>query len=266
MNVAYAAGVIDPRGPVAEAERNLIVAAVLIMLVIVVPILVAFFVIARKYREGNAKAAYEPEGKRRRGREVWLWAAPTFIVIVLSAVNWYATHALDPSKPLQASARPLAIQVVALDWKWLFIYPEQNIATVNFVEFPAATPVRFELTADAPMNSFWIPQLSGQIYAMAGMVNQLNLMASAPGEYLGKAAEINGKGYAGMNFIAKAASQSDFDAWVASVKQLQSPLTADAYNQLAEPSENVPRASYSSVADGLYNNIVMKSMTPSSTK
>jgi cytochrome o ubiquinol oxidase subunit 2 len=149
---------------------------------------------------------------------------------------------------------------VALQWKWLFIYPEQNIATVNFVEFPNSTPVNFQLTADAPMNSFWIPELGGQMYAMPGMSTQLHLMADRPGEFNGSAAEISGKGFSGMKFIAKATSQKDFDTWVKSVKQSSNMIDLSKYNKLAEPSENNPVITYASVEKDLYNSIIMKFM------
>ena len=259
-------GVFNPQGPIAADERDLILKAVGLMLVIVIPFLITFFVIAWKYRAGNKNAKYEPDRKHGPWRQVLLWAMPGSIILVLSVINWNATHALDPYKPLQSNVKPITIQVVALDWKWLFIYPDQNIATVNFIEFPVATPVSFQLTADAPMNSFWIPQLGGQMYAMAGMVTPLHLMASVPGEYPGKAAEINGAGYAGMTFMAKAVAPNDFDAWVNSVKQSSPALTVDAYNQLSAPSQDVPPSSYSGVQSGLYDNIVMKFMVPSSTK
>jgi cytochrome o ubiquinol oxidase subunit 2 len=161
-----------------------------------------------------------------------------------------------------SSNRPVAIKVVALRWKWLFIYPEQNIATVNFVEFPERTPVHFELTADAPMSSFWIPQLGTQIYAMAAMQTQLNVMANSEGEYAGKNMEINGAGYADMNFKAKSVSRDDFDAWIQHVKQASSTLDQVAYEDLAKPTEANPVAYYSSVTQGLYDSIMMKFMMP----
>src|SRR5262249_6679452 len=141
------------------------------------------------------------------------------IIAPMAVITWRSAHELDPYKPLQSEARPLMIQVVALDWKWLFIYPEEGIATVNFIQFPVHTPIQFTLTADgSPMNSFWIPQLSGQIYSMTGMTTPLHIIADEPGEYAGRANELNGKGFADMHFVAKATSQSEFDEWVASVK------------------------------------------------
>lgn len=257
--------VFTPRGPIAAQEKNLIRTAILLMLMVVAPVFTLLFSFAWKYRAGNEKAKYEPEKSHGIFGELVWWAFPAAVVAVLAVITWGAAHALDPYKPLAAAgAKPLTIQVAALNWKWLFIYPEQGIATVNFLEFPERTPLNFELTADAPMNSFWIPQLGGQMYAMAGMVSQLHLMADSAGEYAGRAAEINGRGYAGMKFTAKSVSDDDFSAWVASVKQAPSALTLDGYNRLAEPSENNPAASYSSVEKNLYNTIVVKFMPPAS--
>ena len=181
----------------------------------------------------------------------------------MAFVTWNAAHELDPYKPIENGKTPLTIQVVAIDWKWLFIYPEQGIATVNFVEFPAQTPIRFELSADgSPMNSFWIPELSGQIYSMAGMATVIHMMADGPGVYPGRAAEINGKGLADMTFTAKSVWQSDFDDWVALVKRSPLKLTGPVYNELVKPSLNHPIQLYSDVESDLFNKIVMKYMHP----
>jgi cytochrome o ubiquinol oxidase subunit 2 len=175
--------------------------------------------------------------------------------------TWNETHELDPYKPLKSEVEPLEIQVVAMDWKWLFIYPKQGIASLNYFQFPERTPIHLKLAADgSPMNSFWLPQLSGQIYAMSGMVTQLHLMADAPGIYKGRAAEINGEGYADMTFIAKSTTESDFEEWVANVKQSPLQLNNHLYNKLIAPSLNNPTTLYSTVEEGLFNKIVMKYM------
>jgi cytochrome o ubiquinol oxidase subunit II len=253
-----------PKGTVANAQRNLIIEEVLLMLTVAIPMFALLFFAAWKYREGNKNAKYEPEWHGVKSQLI-LWAIPIALIAVLATINWQSAHALDPYKPIPSSKPPLTINVVALTWKWLFIYPEQNIATVNFVEFPEQTPVHFNLTADAPMSSFWIPQLGSQIYAMAAMVTQLNLIASTTGEFAGKDTEINGVGYAGMTFTAKSVSDADFGTWVAQVKQSSPTLTLAGYNQLVEPSTYNPPAYYSSVEDGLYNNVVMKFMMPTSS-
>jgi cytochrome o ubiquinol oxidase subunit II len=254
-----------PAGPTALQERNLIITMTLIMLIVVVPMFIALFTIAWKYRAGNKNAKYDPDRAHSTSRELMLWAAPVAIIIVLGILNWNSAHALDPAVPIQSANPPITIEVVALPWKWLFIYPAQNIATVNFIQFPVNTPVHFELTADAPMSSFWIPQLGTQIYAMAAMETQMNTMANAIGEFTGKDTEINGAGYAGMTFVAKSSSQSDFDAWIQSIQQSSSTLDQAAYDALSAPSENNPPAYYSSVEAGLFNSIMMKFMMPSST-
>ncbi len=172
-----------------------------------------------------------------------------------------SSHSLEPSKAIASNQPPLKIQVIALQWKWLFIYPEQNIATLNYVQFPANRPVAFEITADAPMNSFWIPSLGGQIYAMEGMSTRLNLMADKPGEFRGSSANISGKGFAGMNFTAKASTQVEFDLWVnQAVKRSDRRLTIMSYHKLAKPSEDNPLIYYASVEAGLYNAVIMKFM------
>ncbi|HVO28500.1 MAG TPA: COX aromatic rich motif-containing protein [Candidatus Paceibacterota bacterium] len=256
-----------PAGPVAAQERTLIVTMVLLMLVVVVPMFIALFTIARRYRSGNPKAKHVPDGRHRGWTELWLWAVPAALVAVLGTLCWQYAHALDPYRPIASPNPPLTVQVVALEWKWLFIYPQQDIATVNYLEFPAGTPVHFELTADAPMSSFWIPRLGSQIYAMAAMETQLNLLASTTGEYVGKDTEINGAGYAGMTFTANSVSPSDFNAWVASVQAsgTYSALDQNAYAALAMPSEYAPPAYYSSVQENLFDNIMMEYMEPSPT-
>ena len=263
---AHAAGVFDPQGPIAGQERDVIVTVASLMLLVAIPLLITLFTFAWKYRAGNPKSkeTYSPERTKGVFRELIWWTIPAVIIVTISIINWRSTHALDPYKPITSANQPITIQVVALQWKWLFIYPAQGIATVNFVEFPAQTPVHFELTADAPMSSFWIPQLGSQIYAMSGMQTQMELMASGTGEYAGRNTEINGVGYSGMTFTAKSVSQEDFNAWVAQVKQSPNPLTMETYNTLAAPSENNPQALYSSFDANLYSTILMKPMAPMS--
>ncbi len=228
------------------------------MLTVVIPALFLVFFVAWKFRETNTKAKYNPSGKTSRLLAFLWWVFPTAIILVLSIINWKSTHKLDPYKAINNTTPPLTIQVVALQWKWLFIYPQQDIATVNFVTFPEKTPINFELTADAPMNSFWIPQLGGQMYAMEGMKTKLHLIADTKGDFAGSAAEISGEGFAGMKFRAKSTTQADFDAWVKTVKRSAQPLDLTTYNNLAEPSEDVPQTFYTSVEKDLFNAIIMK--------
>jgi cytochrome o ubiquinol oxidase subunit II len=254
--------VLNPKGIIAMQQRGLMITLILIMLVIVVPALFMTYFVAWKYRDGNNKATnYKPNWEHSTRSELAMWGAPLLIVAVLSMVTWYATHALHPLKPLASEKRPVTIQVVALQWKWLFIYPEQNIATVNFVQFPVDTPVKFELTADAPMNSFWIPQLGGQIYAMNGMATHLNLMASEIGDYDGSAAEVNGRGFADMTFVARASSAEDFNTWVQTIRRTENMLSFKVeYDQLVEPSERVPIAFFARVEHDLFDKVRMKFM------
>lgn len=256
-----------PAGPVAGSQSRLILTMAGLMLIVVIPAFVALFTIAWKYRAGNTKAKYDPERIGGFGKELILWAIPAALIAVLAVMNWKSVHALDPYSPVRSisGARPLTVEVVALPWKWLFIYPEQGIAAVNYLEFPERTPIRLKLTADAPMSSFWIPRLGSQMYAMAAMMTQLNLEASATGEYPGRATEINGKGYAGMTFPARAVTAEDFKAWVARVKAGPNTLDMAAYNALAAPSEGNPPAFYASVDGGLFNTVMMKFMVPAST-
>ena len=253
--------VTHPKGLIAHKELELIAINYLLMLVIVVPTFCFFFWTVWKYRAGNKKAKYEPGHSHGAKGELILWAIPSVIVAVMSVITWKAAHELDPYRPISSDVKPLTIQVMALDWKWLFIYPEQNLASVNFVQFPAAVPIHLELSADgSPMNSFWIPELSGQIYSMTGMTTQLHIMADGPGVYSGRAAEINGEGFADMTFVAQSTTQAEFDNWVATVKQSPQVLSRAAYQNLVKPSQKHPVVLYSSVEEGLFNQIVHEYM------
>jgi cytochrome o ubiquinol oxidase subunit 2 len=259
--------VFNPAGTVARGERNLFFFAAGLGLSVVIPTVLATFFIAWKYREDNQKATYTPEWHKNVVVEVIRWSFLCLIIAILAVAMFATVHKLDPMTPIQAEKKPITIQVVALQWKWLFIYPEQHIATVNFVEFPEKTPVDFQLTADAPMNSFWIPQLGGQIYAMSGMVTQRHLIADHAGEYQGVDAEISGEGFASMRFTAKAVSDQDFAAWVQSVQASNKPLNQGSYNELAKPSTATPITSYAPVEKSLYDSIIMKFMpSPTSDK
>ncbi len=265
-------GVFNAQGPVAAQEGHLIITAVLIMLTVAIPLLVALYYFAWRYRAGNRNRAarYDPQHTGSAPKQLLWWLIPAVIIAIISVIDWQTTHALDPFRPIAAPAgsgatSTLGVQVVALEWKWLFIYPQYGIATVNYLEFPAATPVHFDLTADAPMSSFWIPELGSQIYAMSAMDTQLNLMASTTGTFEGKDTEINGDGYAGMTFVAHAVTPADFNAWIAQVKAASPALTAQGYAALAAPSEYAPTSSYASVPAGLYGDILMKYMVPSSS-
>lgn len=254
--------VLNPKGLIANQERDLMVTATLLMLIVVIPVFILTFFIAWKYRASNKKAKYTPEWDHNRVIETIWWVIPLALIMVLSVMIWKSSHDLDPFKPIETSVKPLTIQVVALQWKWLFIYPESKLASVNFIQFPEDTPINFEVTADAPMNSFWIPSLGGQIYAMSGMSTKLHLMADEVGDFKGSSANISGRGFSGMRFTARASSKVDFETWLQSVKQSEVPLSMDEYNKVARPSENHPAVYYSSVEEGLYNKVIMKYMVP----
>lgn len=261
---AYAGtvAVLEPHGLIALQERNLIVFAVFLMLLVVIPVFILMAVIAWRYRAGNTSAAYTPDHDHDLVAELTWWAIPAVIIFALAVVTWKSSHDLDPYRPLRTAAKPLTIQVVALDWKWLFIYPEQGIATVNEAYLPENTPIDFEITADAPMNSLWIPQLGGQIYAMPGMVTRLHLMADRTGDYSGVSANFSGAGFSGMKFAAHAVTGADFEYWVQSAKQNPSALTLEEYDTLSKPSTNDPVRSYGTVDPSLYNAIVDKFLMP----
>lgn len=249
--------VLDPAGTIALAERALIIQAVFFMLIVAVPVYVLIFFFAWRYRAGNTKAKYLPNWEHAKIDELIWWAIPFEIVLILGALTWTSTHALDPRKPLATSYSPLVIEVVALEWKWLFIYPTEDIATVNYLRLPINTPIQFEVTADAPMNSFWIPRLGGQIYAMTGMVNQLYLMANEEGVFEGVSANYSGEGFAHMKFTAEATSQEKYEEWVEETQAYPNALTLDIYKGLANPGVG-DVAYYGDVEDDLYHAILMQ--------
>jgi cytochrome o ubiquinol oxidase subunit 2 len=254
--------VLSPKGLVAEKQRDLILTSTLIMQFVVIPVLLMTFAIAWRYRASNKKATYKPDWDFNFLAECLWWGVPFIIVTILSVITYKACFDLDPFKPLDSKVKPLKIQVVSLQWKWLFIYPEQNIATVNYIRFPEKTPIDFELTSDAPMNSFWIPDLGGQIYSMSGMTTELHLIANDVGTYRGSTAHISGEGFAGMVFQADSTTQEDFDQWVTSVKESDLSLDRATYEQLLTPTKYVKPSFYQLKDPGLFHWIVMKYMSP----
>lgn len=252
--------VLNPQGSIATQQRDLIIVALLLSAIVVVPVFILTFFIAWKYRASNHKAKYMPDWQSSRLLETIWWGIPCAIIIVLSVITWKTSHSLDPYKPLESAARPVEVQVVALQWKWLFIYPEYQIASVNMLQFPEKTPVNFTITADAPMNSFWIPSLGGQVYAMSGMSTKLHLISNETGTYTGKSANISGEAFARMNFTAKAVSQNDFNTWTRAVKDSPNGLDMNSYAELAKPGETKEPVYYSLKDNDLYDTIVMKYM------
>jgi cytochrome o ubiquinol oxidase subunit 2 len=244
---------------IASEQHWLMVVSTLIMLAFALPVILTLYFFVWKYREGNPHSTYAPETKNNNAFLLFAWGGPLVIVAILASLMLPATQRLHPQKPIESNNDQITVQVVALNWKWLFIYPEQKIATVNFAQIPVDTPVRFELTSDeSPMGSFWIPHLAGMLYTMTGHVNPLNLIADTTGDYPGGAAEINGRGFAGMRFTTRVSSQEDFDAWVAETKQSPIPLDDAEYKKLLVPSENNQPAFYRDPSPDLYSNIVSK--------
>jgi cytochrome o ubiquinol oxidase subunit 2 len=256
--------ILNPKGVIAAEEKELMLIALCLMLIIVIPVIILTFVIAIRYRASNKKAKYTPDWSHSIILEAIWWTVPIIIISILGYITWVTAHKLDPYRPLESKVKPITIQVIALDWKWLFIYPQENIATINFVAFPVNTPINFEITADAPMNAFQIPALGGQIYAMAGMRTKLHYMANEIGEYNGRSVSFSGDGFSGMTFVARVTSQESFNQWVNTVKHGSHVLTMAAYDRLVQPSQDNQVAYYSSVANDLFNNVMMKFMMPMS--
>jgi cytochrome o ubiquinol oxidase subunit 2 len=256
---------IDPKGQVAADEKHLIIVSTLLMLIVVIPVIVLTLWFAWHYRASNTKATYTPNWSYSHRIEAVCWGVPIAIILVLGTITWRTTHALDPYRPLDSKVKPIEIDVVALDWKWLFIYPEQHIATVNEIAIPTDVPVNFKVTSDSVMNVFFIPRLGSQVYAMAGMQTQVHLIANEPGVYDGLSANFSGGGFPDMTFKAHAVSQGDFDAWVAKVKTASNAkLGIDAYQELAKPTEKHPVQYYASVEPMLFPAVLDKYMDKSS--
>ncbi|MBS0629249.1 MAG: ubiquinol oxidase subunit II [Verrucomicrobia bacterium] len=254
--------VLDAKGMIGKKEADLIITASLLMLIVVIPVYILTLFFAWKYREGGRNARHEPDWEHNYIAEYCWWGVPLIIVAVLAVITWKSSHELSPFKPIESDKKTMKIQVVALQWKWLFIYPEQGIASVNLVQFPEKTPINFEITSDAPMNSFWIPQLGGQIYAMPAMRSQLYLIADEPGSYRGLSSNISGSGFAGMTFTAVASSEADFQKWVADARRSGKTLKFADYLKLVKPSENVPVSTYVLGEKDLFDQIMQQYEPP----
>ncbi len=255
--------VMSPAGLIGLKQRDLLVFATLMMLIVVIPVFVLIFFVTWRYQEGkHRKAKYSPNWSHDPIAELIWWGVPCVIIVILGAVNWVCCYTLDPYRPIASDKKPMTIQVIALDWKWLFIYPDYNIATVNYIQFPVDVPVHFYITADAPMNSFWIPELGGQIFAMPGMRTELHLIANKQGSFRGLSANLSGEGFAGMRFIAKASTEEEFKQWVATVKKSKALLNKDSYLELAKKSYNNPVATYRVRDQNLFDWILMKDSMP----
>ena len=245
-------GVLDPQGPVGAAEKLILLNSLGIMLAVVIPTILATIGVAWWFRASNSRALYRPDWEYSGRIELVVWAIPAMVVILLGGIGWVGSHDLDPQKPLPANTKPIEIQVVSLDWKWLFIYPDQGIASVNRLVAPAGVPVHFQLTSATVMNSFFVPQLGSQIYTMPGMTTQLNLQADKPGSYFGLSAQFSGDGFSGMHFSYDAVSQSQFEEWVAKARSRGPILDLASYTKLAQQSADITPYTYHDVTQGLF--------------
>jgi cytochrome o ubiquinol oxidase subunit 2 len=266
--------VMNPSGDIAAQQAHLIIVSTLLMLLIIVPVIALIFLFAWRYRKSNTSAKYDPDWDHSTKLELLIWGAPLLIIIALGLLTWISTHLLDPYRPLQrldanraipAETKPLVVQVVALDWKWLFIYPEQGIATVNELVTPVDVPVRFKITASTAMNSFYIPALAGQIYAMPGMDTTLNAVINKPGVYDGFSANYSGAGFSHMRFKYHGVAAADFDSWVRKTKAEGGALNRADYLALEKPSERDPVRRYGAVTPDLYDAIVNRCVAPGTT-
>lgn len=248
-------GVLDPQGPVGAAEKTLLLNATGIMLCVVVPVMIATLAVAWWFRAGNHRARYRPTWVYSGKIELIVWSIPAMIILLLGGVTWIACHDLDPAKPLTSSQPAIEVQVVSLDWKWLFLYPQQGIASVNRLVVPVGAPVHMRLTAATVMNSFFVPQLGGQIYTMSGMVSQLNLLADRAGSYDGLSAQFSGDGFSDMHFRYDAVPRATFDAWIAAAKAAGPALDAAGYAALARPSSRVAPITYAKIDATLFDRI-----------
>src|SRR5437868_10593716 len=248
-------GILDPVGPVASAEKQILINSTAIMLAIIIPTMIATIAFAWWFRRGNSKATYRPDWEYSGAVEMVVWAIPALTVMLLGGIAWIGSHDLEPSKPLKAAVPPLKVEVVSLDWKWLFIYPDQGIATVNQLVVPAGTPVSFRLTSATVWNVFFVPQMGTMIYTMPRMTTRLNLQADRPGIYDGRSAHFSGDGFPGMEFKVHAVPPQQFAAWVQSAHRPGQILDARAYAQLSQPSSYVKPTTFSAVAPGLFGAI-----------
>ena len=251
-----AQGLLDPRGPVAAADLTILVNSLAIMLAVVVPTIGATLAFAWWFRIGNRRAVYRPDWTYSGQLELVVWAIPAMVVLLLGGIAWVGSHQLEPSRPLSSKAKPIRVEVVSLDWKWLFIYPDQGVASVNRLVVPTGRPIEFRLTSASVMNSFFVPQLGSQIYTMAGMATRLHLQADRAGRYPGLSAQYSGAGFSDMHFTVEAVPLAQFASWAAGAKGRGAMLDAANYARLAERRSNLASAVYGGVAPGLFDAVV----------
>jgi cytochrome o ubiquinol oxidase subunit 2 len=255
LPIAGCGGVLDPVGPVGSAEKQILLNSLAVMLAIVIPTILAVLAFAWWFRAGNRKATYRPNWDYSGRIELVVWSIPALTVILLGGIAWIGSHDLDPAKPLPARVAPLNVEVVSLDWKWLFIYPDQGIATVNQLVVPAGTPVNFRLTSATVWNVFFVPRFGTMIYTMPRMTTRLNLQADRIGIYDGQSSHFSGDGFAGMHFKVQALPPGQFNSWASNARGAGAVLDAKTYADLAKPSSYVAPAAYGGVTPGLFDAI-----------
>lgn len=251
-------GIMDPVGPVGSAEKTILINSTAIMLAIVIPTIIATIAVAWWFRRGNTKAEYRPDWEYSGAIEMVVWSIPALTIMLLGGIAWISSHDLEPSKPLTSSVKPVRVDVVSLDWKWLFIYPDQGIATVNQLVVPAGTPINFRLTSATVWNSFFVPQFGSMIYTMPRMTTRLHLQGDRPGVYDGLSSHYSGAGFSGMRFKAHVVPAPEFANWARGAQGRESALDAKTYTELARPSSYVKPMIYGAVAPGLFDAIVAK--------
>jgi cytochrome o ubiquinol oxidase subunit 2 len=249
-------GVLDPQGPVGADEKVILFDATVIMLAVIIPVIIGTLAVAWWFRARNKRAQRRPDWEYSGRIEVVTWSIPAMIVMFLAGIAWIGSHDLDPPKALESSVKPVEIEVISLDWKWLFIYPQEQVGAVNQLVIPVNTPVHFKLTSGSVMNSFFVPQLGSQIYTMAGMTTQLNLLASTTGTYTGLSAQFSGDGFSDMGFDVRAVPEQEYRAWLTSTRAGTDHLDAVRYAQLAAPSRHEEPATFGEVTAGLFDAIV----------
>lgn len=252
--------VLDPKGVIADQQYVLILITVVLGAFVIVPVFVLLFAIAWRYRSTNKKAKYDPGLDGNIGLEIMWWGIPIIIIIMLAIVTFITSHSLDPFRKLESDKQPVTVQVISLEWNWLFIYPDYNTATLNYMNIPEDTPINLEITADSPMNTFWIPALAGQIYAMSGMQSKLHIMANEPGSYQGSTTNISGPGYADLRFTVYSKTEADFATWATQASQSADMLTASDYETVSDFKEHKPETTYMLMAPTLFDDVIMKYM------
>jgi len=254
--------VLNPQGEIADKQRTLLLFASALSLIIIIPVYMLLVFFAWRYRDSNKKAAYRPNWANNKWLEITWWGIPCILIAILAVVAYRTSHELDQFRPLDSDVKPVEVQVVALQWKWLFIYPEQQVASVNLMPVPEKTPINLSLTSDAPMNAFWVPSLGSQMYAMSGMSSKLHILANHTGDFNGSSANISGEGFADMAFTVRSQTREDFDAWVDATRGHAEGLDMTLYEELAKPG-TVDQPVFYTLADAqLYDKIVMKYMMP----